>query len=755
MTLRRILAALVVLCAVAVPVHAQKTKAQLNGEIAVLFPDNTAGAITPAILRGVSDDIVNSIMPTAPVASGNLACFNGTTGLLQDCGSSPSTFPILPTGRTISTDTTLNAGDCQTTVLMAATSSVGTPVQLTLPSPSGMPLVCDIQIKNLDPTRGKGLVNFPPDLWPVLWQLQTVLVGRRGGSFVSLSNPGPYQAIGAPVFNLDHGSGSDAVTNDGLGTGTGAFKSAQHAGDMLMQHVACNGFDGVVQLLIGEVFTDIVSYNGPHCIGANNIQIVGDITGNVIFTGAISGTTLTVSAVTHGQFRATNQPGRASAQSSIFDALGGVTAGTKTIAQLTGTGGATCPDVTCTGTTGTYSVSVSQTVTSRTLTANSVVWLVPNAAVGINASDKVTIVAQGFGLQGGGGGAVGLQCNQGGLVAFNEIDFGPFGGNTGNSKHINCAGVSPLVLEGPTVYEVTGSPNVHAAFFGSSYWLANGTVYVPNALAFTEWYSLTGAGSFLSNGFTCIGAGCGSGSTGKTFDVNGLSSLFINGTTIPGASAGTLENGGCTDVTCAPITASQMPALTGDVTTSAGTVATTLATVNSNVGNFGSATAAPVITVDAKGRILAAGSATVTPAIGSVTGLGTGVAAAAADAVNTLGGFATITGAWSTYTPTASCSSGSITTHTAAGRYQIEGKTVRLQIQDNITNIGSCVGPIVYTLPASTTVNSTGGIYPGGGFDTSSTVTNLAFYANGSQAVLSPSSVASHFYYGNVQYESN
>lgn len=63
--------------------------------------------------------------------------------------------------------------------------------------------------------------------------------------------------------------------------------------------------------------------------------------------------------------------------------------------------------------------------------------------------------------------------------------------------------------------------------------------------------------------------------------------------------------------------------LTGDVT-SVGN-ATTLATVNANVGSFGSATAAPTFTVNGKGLITAASSATVTPAVGSITGLGTGV----------------------------------------------------------------------------------------------------------------------------------
>lgn len=59
------------------------------------------------------------------------------------------------------------------------------------------------------------------------------------------------------------------------------------------------------------------------------------------------------------------------------------------------------------------------------------------------------------------------------------------------------------------------------------------------------------------------------------------------------------------------VAASQMPALTGDVTTSAGAVATTLATVNSNVGSFGSGSLVPVITVNGKGLITAVSTSAV------------------------------------------------------------------------------------------------------------------------------------------------
>ncbi len=56
------------------------------------------------------------------------------------------------------------------------------------------------------------------------------------------------------------------------------------------------------------------------------------------------------------------------------------------------------------------------------------------------------------------------------------------------------------------------------------------------------------------------------------------------------------------------------------------TAAGTLATVNSNVGTFGSATQSLTITANAKGLITAISAQTVTPAVSSITGLGTGIA---------------------------------------------------------------------------------------------------------------------------------
>jgi hypothetical protein len=67
-------------------------------------------------------------------------------------------------------------------------------------------------------------------------------------------------------------------------------------------------------------------------------------------------------------------------------------------------------------------------------------------------------------------------------------------------------------------------------------------------------------------------------------------------------------------------TCAQEPAFTGDVTTPAGSCAHTLATVNGNVGSFGSSTAIPSITFNGKGLATAAITNAVIAPAGTLTG---------------------------------------------------------------------------------------------------------------------------------------
>lgn len=119
----------------------------------------------------------------------------------------------------------------------------------------------------------------------------------------------------------------------------------------------------------------------------------------------------------------------------------------------------------------------------------------------------------------------------------------------------------------------------------------------------------------------------------------------------PGAVAGTtkyLREDATWDVP--PGTGSGITELTGDGTAGpgSGSQVFTLATINADVGTWGSATQAPVFTVNGKGLITAAANATITPAVGSITGLGTNVATALAVNVGTAGAFVVNGGALGT-----------------------------------------------------------------------------------------------------------
>ncbi len=137
-------------------------------------------------------------------------------------------------------------------------------------------------------------------------------------------------------------------------------------------------------------------------------------------------------------------------------------------------------------------------------------------------------------------------------------------------------------------------------------------------------------------------------------------------------------------------------ALTGDITASAGSNTTTLATVNSNVGSFGSATQASTFTVNAKGLITAASNVTVTPAVGSITGLGTGVATALAINTGSAGAFVTFNGALGTPL------SGTVTNLTGTASININGT----------------VGATTPNTGSFTTVTTTGNIELGNASDT-------------------------------------
>lgn len=123
----------------------------------------------------------------------------------------------------------------------------------------------------------------------------------------------------------------------------------------------------------------------------------------------------------------------------------------------------------------------------------------------------------------------------------------------------------------------------------------------------------------------------GGGGTVTSVSATGNNGITVSGSPITTSGTITLGLGNITPTSVAASgtvtgsnlsgtnTGDQTITLTGDVTGSGtGSFPTTLATVNSNVGTFGSATVVPVITVDGKGRVTSVSTASIT-ATGTVT----------------------------------------------------------------------------------------------------------------------------------------
>lgn len=165
---------------------------------------------------------------------------------------------------------------------------------------------------------------------------------------------------------------------------------------------------------------------------------------------------------------------------------------------------------------------------------------------------------------------------------------------------------------------------------------AGGTAYAPVSLSSDATLASTGALTLANSGVAAATYGSASAVAQVTLDAKGrataASDVAISITptqaglsnvtndvqtkaaivpnTVP--SAGQIAVGNAGGTAYAPVS------MSGDATL-ASTGAITLATVNGNVGTFGSATVASVVTVNAKGLVTAASNATITPSAASIT----------------------------------------------------------------------------------------------------------------------------------------
>lgn len=151
-------------------------------------------------------------------------------------------------------------------------------------------------------------------------------------------------------------------------------------------------------------------------------------------------------------------------------------------------------------------------------------------------------------------------------------------------------------------------------------------------------------------------------------------------------------------------------------------------------GPIGSATVAPILTFNAAGQLTTVTSATVTPAVGSITGLGTGVGTALAASINATAGFVTTDGT-ATFTNKTfdTASTGNTFRINTQGITGVSGSSnILLAVNGSAASLTSVpAGQLTGTVPAGTLGTSAGSWTPTDGSGAALTFTGVS--ANWSQ----------------------
>lgn len=201
--------------------------------------------------------------------------------------------------------------------------------------------------------------------------------------------------------------------------------------------------------------------------------------------------------------------------------------------------------------------------------------------------------------------------------------------------------LSSVVETGSSVLTITNGANSVVAAANLTIQVSQSTTSTSGYLSSTDWNTFNGkqaAGNYitaLTGDGTATGPGSvaftlstvnsnvgsfGSASSVGTFTVN-AKGLITAAADVSIQIAESQVTNLVSDLAGKQPTGNYITALTGDATASGpGSVALTLATVNGNVGSFGSSTAIPSFTVNAKGLITAASTNVVIAPAGTLTG---------------------------------------------------------------------------------------------------------------------------------------
>jgi hypothetical protein len=222
-----------------------------------------------------------------------------TPGQWNDCFSIKQDYPapitIQPGTLTnqLNTQTsnyTIESSDCGYTI-QAGTGATGF-FTVTIPSVTGFPATCSVEIVNGDSTRGKGISGITIHT-QVLWPLQAMQVSIVNGAWTLTKDPGRWEVPGGTTnLYTDFTNGTDTLgATDGLASGSSAFKTVEKALEELEDQFdwgAVTQSVVVVNMAANTVDAQGIHY-APHDLsgasGGAALQIVG---ASLAVTGAVS-----------------------------------------------------------------------------------------------------------------------------------------------------------------------------------------------------------------------------------------------------------------------------------------------------------------------------------------------------------------------------------------------------------------------------------------------------------------------------------
>ena len=307
-------------------------------------------------------------------------------------------------------------------------------------------------------------------------------------------------------------------------------------------------------------------------LSAGNINASGIVTATSGFVGALTGLASSATQLATGRTIAIT--GDLAYTSGVFDGTGNVT-GTGTLANTTVTAG---------------SYGSSTEVATFTVDSKGRLTAAGTASVGTaltvagdSGSENISLLSEVLTISGG--------TNLTSSAASNTVTV-----NLDNNISLTSV-VASGVITATSGFSGNLTGEVNAAAFDTN---ASGVV-------------VTGV-TTSSSGFVGNVTGNLSGNVTGNINSSGVSTFTsLNATNINASGIVTATSGFVGNLTGTATSTTNIPNLSGDIT-SANTV-TTLATVNSNVGSFGSQTLIPVVTVNAKGLVTSVTTAAVGTAL--------------------------------------------------------------------------------------------------------------------------------------------